>query len=151
MRDDEVRFDERTGKAGIYTATWGLRLPWAHPCWPEYLAFLYDLKPHPGAEPPKLLLPDATHEFLLVAADPATPIDFYKDLYDQQLRWLSPANVGYQFAAASDVVAKARIETLVQAMLRRSLSPDTDFRSVWDQFFRDGASLVTRVSMLDPA
>lgn len=126
-----------------FGVVWGLHLPGAHPIWNDYVILLYDLTT-PLTETPIIYLDGATHEILLYAVNPdrqllpETPIaDYYPAL-------LHPANHGYQFKAASNDAATARIQLLVDEMLNNTLSPDTDWRSAWDAKFADGTSLLNR-------
>ncbi len=127
---------------GIFASIWALRLPWAHPCWSEYALWLYDLKVTADREV-TFLLPGATHEFILYAIDPSTPWDFEKNPEEQpEIVILQPANLGYQFIAESDKAAMERLNGCVMEMLAKKLSPDTDFRRMWDERFRDGKSMM---------
>ena len=55
---------------------------------------------------------------------------------------LHPANYAYQFYADDDIAAVERMADIVRRVEERRLSPDTDFRSVWDREFKDGYALV---------
>lgn len=140
-----VRLDKRVTDLGVFTAIWGLRVPWAHPVWSEYAIMFYDLKERAGCANATIFKQGMTHEFILYALDPAKPLDFTKDLYEQPLAMLQPGNMGYQFRAESDEAAIARIAECVDLMDRGSLSPDTDYRYLWDKRFEDGFALVTNV------
>lgn len=124
-------------------ALWIVTAPWAHPLWSQYAFSLVDLTtPVPG-QPPVIHLPGATHEFLLFAINPDMPVDKWSD---RQPGWLlSPINCGYQFIAESHEAALARIQGYVDLVLAGKLSPDTDFRSMWNSLFEDGHSLVRNV------
>lgn len=126
-----------------FAATWLLDAPWAHPVWSQYTLFVYDLTT-PTAEPPIVYLNGATHEMLLFALDPAHRVDPAQPASRQKIAKLHPANAGYQFRAASDEAAVERLQQIVDAIEARRLSPDTDFRSVWDRRFADGCSLLRR-------
>ena len=125
-------------KGPHYARTWVVSAPWAHPLWATYAFLLYDLTtPIPGAPAAILYRPDVTHEFLVHALDPAHPPM-------PPTHWLQPANMGYQFTAASNEEAANRIIRLIEEVEARRLSPDTDFRSMWDRIFSDGERLHNR-------
>ena len=136
---------ERT-ETTAFNAVWSVKAPWAHPLWHSYVTVLYDLTtPVPeriAADGPVLYMPTATHEFLLYALDPDQPVPkITEDPTTWAYRRLSPANHGYQFAAASDDAAFARIDKLMAEIDRGNLSPDTDFTRHWDTLFADGVTL----------
>jgi hypothetical protein len=133
---------------GIWAGTIGFQCPWAHPIWSEYLLFVYDFaKPLDGKQPKKLN-EAATHEFMLYAVAPETPIDFDKPLFEQRkLSPLTPPNHGYQFTAASNDEAWDRVNALVDECYKELspgvfvLNPDTDYRRSWDNRMVDGWTL----------
>jgi len=114
--------------------------PWAHPAWSQYILALYDLTYDVG-HPPKIYLEGATHEFLLYAVDPKYPLSHDKSPVEQQPHYLHPANHGYQFKAVSNGAARARMQLIVDDIDNTTLSPDTDFRQLWDRRFADAHSL----------
>lgn len=145
---------KRRGESGIQPkGNWGgtiaFQAPWAHPVWSEYLLLVYDLDTViEGMQPSVKHDPSATHEFLLYAIDPTTPIDYSVSLLEQKaVSPLTPPNHGYQFHAESNEIAWARVDGLVDACFRQSspgvfaLSPDSDFRREWDHRMIDGWSL----------
>lgn len=137
---------------GIWTGAIGFQCPWAHPVWSEYLLLVYDLAgPDRMGKPAMKLNPAATHEFVLSAIAPDTPIDFDKSIYDQKtLSPLTPANCGYQFKAESNDAAWTRVNELIDACFREvtpgiyALNPDSDFRSQWDHKMQDGWTLLQK-------
>lgn len=128
----------------IFGAGWIIDAPWAHPIWSQYQLVLYDLT-SPSAEhgEPKILLPGATHEFMLWALDPDKPIKRDTQPELGKLVRLQPPNYAYQFKAESDAAAEARLQRLVDRIAAREVSPDTDFRSFWNShLFSDAYPLV---------
>lgn len=125
-----------------FNAAWAVDAPWAHPAWSQYAVALYDLTtPYQGVTP-HLARPGMTHEVMIWAVNPDKPIPAsWPANMDDRPGLLDPANYGYQFAAASHDAAFARIQALVDQIDQKLLSPDTDFRSVWDGIFADGVSL----------
>lgn len=127
---------------GVFNASWIIDAPWAHPVWSQYVAMLYDLTtPHPDG-PPVIYLAGATHEFLLYALDPAHPLKRNDPIQKARVTRLLPANYGYQFKAESDDAALARVQAIVDDIVAERLSPDTDFRSVWNVRLADCYPLI---------
>lgn len=119
-------------------AVWVVTAPWAHPFWSQYAFSLTDLTT-PIGTPPVIHLPGATHEFLLFAIDPDKPVKFWADRPKGCL--LSPPNCGYQFIAENNDAALDRIQRCVDRVMHGELSPDTDYRFMWNELFKDGHSL----------
>lgn len=128
----------RTKDGDHFNAIWAFSAPWAHPVWPEYVLILYDLRPLEGQRT-ILYMPEATHEFTLSALDPAYPYPSEGEFSCHPLR---PSNLGYQFRATDDEAAIRRVQLAVTMVEQGKLSPDTDYRAVWDDLFKDGYSLV---------
>jgi hypothetical protein len=125
---------------GIWAGVILFRCPWAHPLWSDYVLSVCDLD-SPGKKPPIKRDPTATHELLLYALDPEYPVDFSAPI-TRRYQPLQPANHGYQFRAGSNQAAWSRAKALVDDCLSRRLSPDTDYRSMWDARMADGWSLL---------
>lgn len=123
-------------KGNHFTKTWVLKAPWAHPLWHSYAVIIYDLTTKvDGLPDPVIYMEGATHELMVLALNPEKPVG-------PGLHFLRPANHGYQFKADSNEAATARVIALLDEMAAGILSPDTDFRSMWDVRFRDGVSLL---------
>lgn len=122
-----------------FGATWLVSAPWAHLAWNDYGVFLCDLDT-PTATPVTKYREDVTHEVTVWALNPDGEHKTGPNPKDWSLDMLQPANHGYQFAARSNDEAFDRIAGLVKAIENRQLSPDTDFRSTWDELFRDGVT-----------
>ena len=119
--------------------TWVVFAPWAHPLWNQYAVLLYDLTTE-MSKPPFIYMVGATHEVLVYAVDPQKQI--LSDMPDSMFEaFLRPPNMGYQFKAESNDEAAHRIRELVMSIVNGTLSPDTDFRVVWNGLFLDGVSL----------
>ncbi len=122
----------------VFNRGWVLKAAWAHPLWHSYVVFLYDLtSPSPDGTAPTVYLEGATHELMVFALDPDHPAEM-------PFRMLQPANHGYQFKAESNAAAEARVVALLDEVEATTLSPDTDFRAMWDARFADGVSLLNR-------
>ena len=131
----------------VFSVLYHVSAPWAHPMWQNYLLSLADLttvlKGKPSA---KLLKEGMTHEFLLFAFNPEHnhlfPYKFELEKWGSYVLW--PPNYGYQFNVESDQKAMERISAIIQSIEDKKLSPDTDFRRVWDDLFKDGVTLLKR-------
>lgn len=136
----------------IFTRTWSVNAPWAHPLWQQYAVLLYDLTTPNGTDIIKCR-PDVTHEFMLFSMDPEIVVTEHLKPIAETAGWpvraedgvrgklLQPANFGYQFTAPSNEAAEDRIQRLVDRIAARDLNPDTDNTSSWDVIFKDGVTL----------
>ena len=122
-----------------FQALWVISVPWAHPVWHSYSISLCDLTTNMGKKP-VLLKKGVTHEIVVMALNPdfEIPEEITPGWVPQAL---TPPNHAYQFKAESDDDACKRIVDLVQRIENKTLNPDTDHISVWDQLFEDGVSL----------
>ena len=55
---------------------------------------------------------------------------------------LQPCNYGYQFYAKDDAAAEKRIAVVYKMCVDRKLSPDTDWRRIWNDLFHDAFPIV---------
>lgn len=122
-----------------FGAIWFLTVPWAHPLWSQYFVSLCDLTTQ-VAKPAMIVRAGMTHEVMVWAVDPKFKLGKWEDRPKGGFL-LQPANHGYQFKAESDEAATARIAGYIDAIDKQQLSPDTDWRGVWNEMFQDGASL----------
>lgn len=128
----------------VFSVGWLIEAPWAHPLWTQYYLALYDLtRVSKAAGPPVIHKRGATHEFMLYALDPEIPVPKDGHIDPKMLRLLSPPNYAYQFKAASDADAQARVQEIVDGIVAKHLSPDTDLRSLWNKLLSDMYPLVT--------
>lgn len=127
----------------VFSLTWFIiDAGWAHPLWHQYQLLLYDLTT-PTIKPPKIYLAGATHEMMLYALDPEHPISRGSTPAPNEIYRLSPANYGYQFKAKSNDDAGERMQAVVDGIVSRQISPDTDWRSFWNNgLFPDAEPLV---------
>lgn len=137
------REDHETGD-GPFSCSWLINATWAHPIWSQYVCALYDLTT--VVEPPTktvIHLPGATHEMILFALDPDTPVVRGTPLDEQGMKMLQPPNYGYQFISESNEAARDRIERVMESIDVKQLSPDTDSRHYWNtHLFPDAFPLV---------
>ncbi|QIG74922.1 hypothetical protein EVC26_001 [Rhizobium phage RHph_I72] len=131
--------------------TWIVTAGWAHPIWNQYAILLFDLKVEPPEKPPYIARPGMNYEFHLYALDPGaviTEVDATADwepIKDEGLKLLQPANHAYQFFCPDDEKAQKWIQSLVDLIKARKLSPDTDWTRTWNEiFFQAGAVSLKR-------
>ena len=142
-------YDGEAGRAWAWTggsrprratvASWIVDAAWAHPIWSQYLVFVVHLRKEPDLAGPKKHRADVTHEFHVMALHPDPKLTPGKDQYP---KYLTPANMAYQFAADSDETAAARVRRLVELVADGRLNPDTDARRRWDKIMKDAVPLV---------
>lgn len=135
---------ERCHTRKAFSVGWVIDAPWGHPIWSQYLVALYDLTtPDEEAGPVKFYLDGATHEFLVFALSPDYPVPRDAPISTTRFVPLHPANYGYQFKADSDDAALARVQEIVDSIVAKKLSPDTDFRSLWNKLLPDCFPMVS--------
>jgi len=131
-----------------YSAHWVAHAPWAHPLWSSYVLALVDLTTV-LEKPAVKFATGMTHEFSLWALNPELDHQYPHGKLSTTLPeaeitlqqgMLSPPNYVYQFVAKNDEYAEKRISGYYSRILNRTISPDTDFRKMWDQLFQDGIS-----------
>jgi len=103
--------------------------PWAHPIWSQYILLGYPL------DAPKVIRyrDDVNHEVMLFALDPEYPVK-PEQLRDQKISLLQPANCGYQLNIQKDDFI-ILLDRIIEDIDARRLSPDTDFRFMWNDIF----------------
>lgn len=103
---------------------------YAHPAWHSYMIACVNLRDIPGVPPAKINMPGATHEILVYALDPNTPM-----FVDESPALLHPANFHGQFIEPSDEAAAERMKQTVQDVIDGKLNPDTDYGQLWIRRF----------------
>lgn len=113
-------------------ASWILNVQAAHPFWSWWFLATVHLRPIPGAKPAHVVLPGATHELLVMALDPAheppNPAAFRED----DVHGLRPIDVTQQYVVRNDADAVDLAELCARACCDGVLSPDQDFRRLWE-------------------
>lgn len=128
------QFNKLDGEHGTISL-WLVKAAWAHPWWHSYIISTIHLRPIAELPPPRMYLPDATHEILVEAL---TPDWKYEDLLELPHRHaLQPANFAAQWKATGDEGAKMYVRETVELICKGELSPDTDFISLWVERFND--------------
>lgn len=139
------RTDHKADAGGAFVAVSALKLPNHHPVWDEYMLTMCDLDSVPSDQVVRHI-DHATHEFLLFAVDPATPIDMRKSLFDQpHLSPLQPPNMGFQFQADSNEAALSKLKSCVSLLLSGALSPEEMTDDAWKAQFPGGFPLLMRL------
>jgi len=110
---------------------WLLHCPGAHAAWSYWGLSLLHLRPLKGESRPAFKqYPDAEYEVLSVALDP----DYPPNPDDAKtFRALHPIDFALQFHGIGDVNAISMIEKFVELVVAGRLSPDTDYRSRWQE------------------
>jgi hypothetical protein len=128
----------------LFRRYWVVYAPWAHPAWNNYAMMLVDLTT-PMDEPPVLFDRKFTHELSLWALHPdrdrvypqgklpGAIAETVTVLFENVLR---PPNHVYQFKDTNEG-AELRGETVYSLIRNQTISPDTDFRSMWDGLYPD--------------
>lgn len=128
----------QTADNGIYNVTYLISAPWAHPLWSQYLLCGYNIDV-PEANKKR---PDVTHEIMLWAVGPETKLENGPIYQVQTPKLLQPANMAYQLTTTNEKLV-ALLDSVVERIEAQTLSPDTDFRSMWDKFFITDHNAVT--------
>lgn len=122
----------------------------AHPVWHSYFVFAYHLRDEPGRPLVTIRKPGATHEFMLLAANPEYPREPVIT-GDAAPRYLTPANFCAQFEASSDQNARIFvISRIIQPLVDGRLNPDTDYVEHWFREFGRDAELPMPMISLEP-
>ena len=136
----------------VFNTHWILFAPWAHPAWHSYYFVLMDLtREMPNSEPPYFYRSGMTHQLDVHAMNPdhAVPILGPDNTDTPSVSGeclLLPTNHSYQFKTNTDEAALTRIESqIIQPIVNKSLSPDTDAKRTWDAIFADGAQHPERI------
>lgn len=142
---DTAKGREIMGLSGENDATlahWIVEAPWAHPAWHSYSIVLVHLRPMPDNQETIFYLDDATHEMWLYALNPEcdrNPV--IERAIVEGPCWLHPGNFAAQFIEITDDLARFRVKDAVRMICDGTLSPDTDFRSMWEHLFGDNMML----------
>lgn len=109
--------------------TWLVYAPWAHPFWHTWAMSVVHLRDIPGVPPAHKKYPEAEYELLIAALDPNKGPD--PDHPENGFAFLHPIDVVEQFHGISDRDATRLLESAVRAIVAGTISPDSDYRSVW--------------------
>lgn len=115
-------------------ALWLLNMPGAHIAWAWWLLSAIHLRPIAGARAAVIRTPGATHEVLVAALDPAHEPPNPATFPIEDVRILTPLDVQQQYTAATDAAAAEVCELAARACCGGLLSPDQDFRHLWERY-----------------
>lgn len=107
-------------------ALWLLDCPFAHPVWHQWLLSLVHLREVEGLPPPV----GRGHELVIFAVDPQIGLEPDVQLNTRALM-MPPIVLRFASYDGDDIGAEAHVESLVEATMRRELSPDDDCRRLW--------------------
>lgn len=120
MMTGKMHDEDTTVKGFVVEASW------AHPLWKHYNISIISLAEVEGVRSAEIRLPNATHEVFVIALNP----DHIPEV-DKVNHILTPINFTGQFIADSDEQAMLILDDTVTDVINGTLSPDTDFRSMW--------------------
>lgn len=112
-------------------ASWVMNVPGAHPFWSWWTLNAVHLRPIEGVRPAFLRFPEATHEFLICALDPASyppPVDVEPETC---FAILQPIDLVHQVSGLDDGQAARVAALMMRAIVDGRMSPDQDYRSAW--------------------
>lgn len=113
--------------------SWIVNVPGAHPYWEYWLVALVHLRDVPGVEAAHRKYPEAEFEFSIQSIDPERCPEPDPDAADAGYPLLHPVDVVEQFHGISDHDAQRVADLCITAMLHGRISPDQDFRSMWNR------------------
>ncbi len=113
--------------------SWIVNVPGAHPYWEHWLVALVHLREVPGVAPAKKKYPEAEFEFSIQSINPETCPEPDPDKAEEGYPLLQPVDVVEQFHGVSDRDARRIVDTCIEAMVHGRISPDQDFRPMWNR------------------
>lgn len=114
-------------------AAWFVQGPF-HPFWSWWLISAVSLRDIPGAEPAKKRYPEAEWEIMILSLDP----NFYPPSLDAAPQhFLTPPDLVYQFDGIAENQVEEVVELMIEAMINGRISPDQDYRGVWERSLRE--------------
>jgi len=109
--------------------------PGAHAFLSWWMTSVIHLRDIPGVPPAKIIVPGATHEILCVTINPERCPDPDPE-HTEDFHYLRPIDQAVQFIAPSDAAATAVLAALVNRIVIGDISPDSDYRSVWQKYIQ---------------
>lgn len=114
-------------------ASWLINGPF-HPHWSWWHMVCVHLRDVPGVDPPKVLRPGMTHEFIIFAVDPTRcpkpDIDLLEGCHQQHFP-LTPLDLAHQVILGDDEQADELLHLMVKEVVAGRTAPDSDFREEW--------------------
>lgn len=116
---------------GARLGLWLLQCPFAHSFWHQWVLILAHLRPGEGLPAPV----GSGHELAIFAVDPQFELTADVEWPAGCLMY-PPVCVGFDRFGDDDQGALERVELLIEATMRRQLSPDDDYRRTWENLLR---------------
>lgn len=119
-----------------------IEAPWANPNWHSYCLHLAHLRPIDGDEKPRIVVPNATHQFWIAALEPDIPRQRIVDgdippVLILPVNFIAQLAIGAMTPTAGDDIADAFMGRTAKDICAGFLSPDIEFRRVWIKKFGD--------------
>jgi len=102
-----------------------------HPLWNQWALSLVSLADISGIPPAAKHHPDNTHEIMIISVNPDFKIN--PDKSPGRGWMLHPFDVAKQFKVPMDMDAEDLAKNCVKAICDGAMSPDQDFRSIWNK------------------
>lgn len=105
-----------------------------HPAWHYWEVAVIHLRPIEGVPDASKQYSEAEHEFAIISLNP----DFEPDPDDPEtLHYLRPIDLVYQCHGLTDQQAiRILDDMMIGSILVGRLSPDSDYRSAWEEFLK---------------
>lgn len=113
--------------------SWLVNVPGAHPWWSHWLVSVIHLRDIPGVKPAFKKYPDAGFEFAIYSINPDKCPQPDPDDIANGFPLLTPVDVQEQFHGVSDRDAWRIAQSGIEAMVHGRISPDQDFRPMWNR------------------
>lgn len=116
-------------------ASWVVEANGFHPLWNRWVVSAIHLRPIEGVKPASLQFETATHEFVIAAIDPESEFDVDRPPF----MFLMPLDLTHQVGGIDDAQAARIVSLMVRTILDGNMSPDQDFRSLWESLLDNTA------------
>lgn len=114
---------------------WLVERPGAHMLWRHWMVACISLRDIPGVPPAVKRYPEAEFELSIVTADPGTPakpaVLTIEEAEANGLALLQPPDVVFQFHGVPELEARTICKLVVDTIVNKGVSPDSDFRQWW--------------------
>ena len=116
-----------------------------HPCWDHWLMSIVHLRDLPGTPPARKQSPEAQYEFIIASLANEGGHD---PLHPETMEILSPLDLCYQFGGmndsdgTNDAHVRNMLTDFVRLVCEGKASPDTDYRTFWQQQVAKSVGLI---------
>lgn len=128
-----IKVEEMTAKNEFSVGHWLVNSDVFHPAWNQWIVSCVTLAGECDGAAPVKIDANNTHEIVVFALDPEKPVTFDHDGPWPHLR---PIDHVIQIAAENDASARERVENAISMIEKGLLSPDSDFRSLWENVLK---------------